>query len=396
MNIRKVLFICSVYKPNVGGIETVIEELSQYYKTKGIKTTVLTKRFPFDLKTIETINGVNVLRIIRPKSKTDYKKLAMWLNKHEDELRSDIIHVIGVRRPMPMIAMALARKWNIPYIINFAGGDMPDHDDNESISAWSEEDGTVVKPVKQADKLVSFSNSIVEISKKTIPEINNVKIIYSGLDLYRINKIKKINSGFEYIMTARRLVYDKGIDILIKSFADIKRDNRFKCLKLIIAGDGPERKNLEGLVSRLKIKDYVIFTGYLELDMVISYLKGCIAHVCPSRAEGGGTINFEAQASGCVSIGSNVGGIPEYINDQVTGIIFDSENIDDLKNKLITILINKKLRSKIIRNSRKNILKYSWNNIGEQYLNTYINTKIRAGFKPWSNKSKILWEGINI
>jgi len=48
-------------------------------------------------------------------------------------------------------------------------------------------------------------------------------------------------------------------------------------------------------------------------------MKGAVAHICPSRTEGGGIVNYEAEASGCLAIGSDAGGIPEYIQDGVTG-----------------------------------------------------------------------------
>lgn len=391
--IKKVLFVCSVYKPNVGGIETAIEELSQYYSSKGIKSTVLTKKFPFDLPEIEKIDGIEILRFKRPIIDDEYKKLLFWLKKNEDHIKSDIVHVIGVRRPMPLIGLLLARRWEVPFIINFSGGDVPDQNDAESLRIWKEENGTVVEPIKQADKLISFSKGINRLVKKSIPKLKQIDVIYAGIDLGRIKKAKTKELPFDYIITARRLLFDKGVDLLVDAFSLAK--SKINGVKLLIVGDRPERLNLEKQVKDFGLEEDVIFKGTVELDELFSYLKGAVAHVCPSRAEGGGTINFEAQATGCLAIGSSAGGIPEYIRDGVTGLIFKSGDKNDLSKKIIISVNNRKLRDRLTEQAMIEVEKYSWENIGEQYLKVYLSTRPDNKINPWSKLSRNLWSNFN-
>lgn len=392
--IKKILFVCSVYKPNVGGIETAIEELSQYYSSKGIKSTVLTKRFPFDLPEIEKEDGIEIFRFKRPIIDGEYKKLLFWLKKNEGHIKSDVVHVIGVRRPMPLVGLLLARRWNVPFVVNFSGGDIPDPNDEESLRIWNEENGTVIEPIKQADKLISFSKGINRLVKKSIPKLKKIDVIYAGIDLGRIKKAKTKNLPFDYIITARRLLFDKGVDLLVDAFSLAK--DKINGVKLVIVGDGPERLNIEKQVKNLGLEKDVVFKGTVGLDELFSYLKGAVAHICPSRAEGGGTINFEAQAAGCLAIGSSTGGIPEYIRNGVTGLIFKSGDKNDLSKKIIISVKNQNLRNKLIERAVVEIKRYSWENIGDQYLKTYSSIRPDNLINPWSKLSRNLWNDFNI
>lgn len=392
--IKKVLFVCSIYKPNIGGVETIIEELCDHYNKINIKTAVLTKRFPHGLTTKEKYKKTDVFRFDRPIKLADYIKVSKWLKSIDKEIKSDIVHLVGVRRPMPLFALLLARKWKVPFLANFVGGDLPDKKDTESIRVWKENNGTVVEPILQADRLLSFSKSINKTAFKTIKKLGNIRVVYAGLDLKRINKAKKMLLGYPYFVCVRRLVKDKGVDILIKAFDNVK--DRLGNTKLIVIGDGPEKQNLEKLVKVLNLQQKVTFLGQQQLDIVFSYLKGSIAHICPSRAEGGGIINFEAQAAKCLAIGSNAGGIPEYIIDRKTGLLFKSESVEDLSKKLLKS-IDACYRRKIIKNAYKNIKKYSWKNISKLYISEY-RASLRKNTKKivlWSQISDKMWHYIN-
>ena len=116
--IKKVLFVCSIYKPNVGGVETAVEELCSQYNSLGIETCVLTKKFPFDLPEYEKDNQTDIIRVKRPLTDTDYLELMKQLTS-DIRLKADVIHVMGIRRPLPFFALFLARYYNIPIVMNF-------------------------------------------------------------------------------------------------------------------------------------------------------------------------------------------------------------------------------------------------------------------------------------
>ena len=113
--VKKVLFVLSIYKPNMGGVETSVESYCREYNKRGIKTVVLTKQFPDSLANYAIYDNTSVFRIPKPDTDEEYRD---FFNKiiENDELHADIIHVVGVRRPLPLFALLLARKLHIPIV----------------------------------------------------------------------------------------------------------------------------------------------------------------------------------------------------------------------------------------------------------------------------------------
>ena len=393
---KKVLFICSVYKPNLGGVETTIEQLSKHYADKGVDSLVLTKRYPYQLSETEEIGKTQIYRMFRPKTDQDYLHSINFLKKHLINIKPDIVHIIGIRRPMPLYGLLLARYFQVPFLVTFAGGDLPRPKEPDFLRIWQEDKDKVINPILQADYLTTFSEFTKKQAFKSIPDIKNpIQVIYAGIDLLKIKQIPGLDSEQAYFFTARRLEKVKGIDILIKAFDQVNKKNNN--LKLIIAGDGPERESLKKLTFRLNLANNVVFLGKIKHEQVIAFMKGALAHICPSRAEGGGIVNFEAQAAGCLTIGSNAGGIPEYIKHNKTGIIFQSENINQLAKYLNWAAINNQKKKEIINTAAQEIRSFTWKTFSDKYFRLYHklikNIKANHEFRYWSKLTKSMnWE----
>ncbi len=394
--IKKVLLVCSVYKPNIGGVETAINDLSRLYKKRGVETAVLTKRYPLYTSEYELVNGISVWRMQRPKTRSEFLNVIDWLKKNNKFLKADIVHIMGIRRPLPLFALLLSRLWGVPFIVTFSGGDLPESKDHESMGLWEEGKDTVLDAVMQADWITSFSSYTKKLAQDIIPLLNKVDVIYSGVNLSEIRKVKKAKVNYKYSFSARRLVTSKGIDILIKAFDEARKELP-KNVKLLIAGTGPEEKNLKELVKSFNISKKVHFLGNVSHKNMCSYMKSAIAHICPSRAESGGTVNFESQASGCLPIGSDVGGIPEYIINGKTGYIFPSEDYNTLANLLVFSFKNANDRTRLTRNAKKYIKPFDIKSFAKKYIDGYNEVKKSTvkQFRPWSNLTAEMWEKIN-
>lgn len=396
-DIKKVLLVCSIYKPNIGGVETAINDLARLYKKMGIKTVILTKKYPLNTSEHEFINGIPVWRIQRPKTEKEFMQTIDWLKKHEGYLKSDVVHIMGIRRPLPIFSLLLSRLWNVPFVVTFSGGDIPEPKDLESLDLWKEGKEMVPNAILQADWLTAFSNYTKRLARNIIPLLTNVSVIYAGTNLSEIRKVKKAKIDYKYFFTARRLVPPKGIDILIKAF-DKARKELPEDVQLLIAGTGSEEKNLKQLVKSLNVSRNVHFLGNLSHKDMCSYMKSAIAHICPSIAESGGTVNFEAQASGCLAIGSDVGGIPEYIINGKTGYTFPSEDYNTLAGLLILSFTKIAERKRLIENAKIYIKKYDNHYFAKKYIAGYIKTKrrmIKNKFRPWSNLTSNMWKELN-
>ncbi len=119
----------------------------------------------------------------------------------------------------------------------------------------------------------------------------------------------------------------KGVDYLIDAFSGLADTDA----RLVIIGDGPERKNLEKMVEG---SENVVFLGHLDNSEVKKRLDKALVLVLPSLSEGLGLVLLEAMACGKPVIGSDVGGIPELIEDGKNGYIVKAKDSDALRDRL--------------------------------------------------------------
>ena len=389
---RRVLFICSLYHPHIGGIETMVTELSRFYRGQGIESVILTKKWPTTLTEEDYYKDTKIYRVLSARTETEFSNIIEWAKNNENKIKADIIHVIGVRRPLPLIGLLLSRHWNVPLISTIAGSEIPNTGDSETETVWNESK-EIMRPVLESSSIVTCVSKALENDLRGIvPNLNYIRTVYAGIDIEFINSVSCTETEKNYIVSLRRLTPSKGVDILIRAFKDIA--NEYPQIRLLIAGEGHEEENLKTLARNLNLDDKIKFIGTVSLTRAISLLKGAICTVVPSISEGGSLVNIEAQAASCPVVASRVGGIPEYVQDGVSGLLFESRNLKDLADKVKIIISNAPLRNKLIQGGVEHANKFSWDILGPQYLALYnemIDVKQIKSFQPWSRLTKRLW-----
>lgn len=139
------------------------------------------------------------------------------------------------------------------------------------------------------------------------------------------------------LVSAGRLVPEKGIDVLILAFAEVF--DEIPDVVLEVAGDGPQRPALEKLVERLGIEARVKFAGYLPPDSMPSFLAGASLAVLPSRVEEGlPRVLVEAGLAGCALVGTDLGGIKDIVEPDRTGVLVPPNNPGALAEALLRLL----------------------------------------------------------
>ena len=122
-----------------------------------------------------------------------------------------------------------------------------------------------------------------------------------------------------------RLSREKGLATLLRALADCP-DTRLK-----VAGEGPQRQELETLCRQLGLEDRVEFLGFLRGDPLRRLVAGCRAVVLPSEwYENGPYSVMEALAAGKPVLGSRIGGIPELVQEGQTGFTFEAGDPEEL------------------------------------------------------------------
>ena len=148
------------------------------------------------------------------------------------------------------------------------------------------------------------------------------------------------------------------MDVLIDAFYKLKQE--MPGLQLCIAGGGDMKGELEKQVEKLSLQDSVIFEGSVDNNKICSFLASLNFLVVPSRMDNLPTVVLEAFSTATPVIASNVGGIPDMVEDNINGLLFENENVDELYIKMKQLATGGELWSKLSRNARaKFVEKYS-------------------------------------
>jgi glycosyltransferase involved in cell wall biosynthesis len=221
--------------------------------------------------------------------------------------------------------------------------------------------------IKSADKVTAISKALVKIAGKFGRD--DVVLIPNGVQVssFKFQAAKEKIDG--RILFVGRLEKMKGIDILIKAFKKVSENNNEARLKIV--GDGSQRKSLENLTSDLEIKDKITFTGKLSPNEVYEEYGHAQIFCGLSRSEAFGNVFIEAQCAGCAVIGTSIGGIPDTVEQSVTGLLVKPDDVESAVEALERLLSDTDLRNKLSENGRKNAEKYDWANIAQQYAELY-------------------------
>lgn len=116
-----------------------------------------------------------------------------------------------------------------------------------------------------------------------------------------------------------------------------------KEVKVIIAGDGPDFEKLKVLISKYELSGYFILNGFMQNKDLLSLFNVVDLVVVPSISEGFGNVVIEALMQQALILAANTGGIPEIINDGQNGLLFKSNNIDSLVERINYVYENKEV-----------------------------------------------------
>jgi glycogen(starch) synthase len=144
-----------------------------------------------------------------------------------------------------------------------------------------------------------------------------------------------------------RLSREKNVAVLLEALAQLRGE-----ATLEIIGDGPLRRQLEGQAAALGLTERVNFHGQLPKSTLPLHYASADVLVVPSLSEPLGRIVLEGLASGTVVVGARVGGIPDHVDDGVTGFLFDPHDSAALAATLALLAADRQLVTDLQRNAR--------------------------------------------
>jgi len=374
---RNIAMVPSAFHPSLGGVEELVRQLALEQRRRGWNTSVAVNRWPRNLPAQETIDGIPVRRYsfrvggaggLRRRLAARVLFLpTVGALRHDLAAQSvNLLHIQCISCGASY-CLAAARALRIPLVVSLQGELTMDA--NGSFQKQAAARAMYRRVLAEAD-------FITACSKQTLHEAQDFfgadlahksRVVYNGVRLEEFTTAQPHIRAKPYILAIGRHVRQKGIDVLMRAFARANIDSH----DLVVAGEGPETGNLQALAGELGISSKVFFVGRASHDQAVSLFAGCSFFVLPSRHEPMGIVNLEAMAAGKAVLATAVGGVPELVIDQETGLLVPGENIEAMSAALTTLAQNTSLRQQMGAAGLQRVKLFSWQSLADQYEDVY-------------------------
>ena len=191
--------------------------------------------------------------------------------------------------------------------------------------------------LRSADWVTANSSQMLSHTRDLVPEIASCSsLIYNGLDVPDLAPAP-LEFGQPRLLCLGRVVDDKGFDVAVDAFPAVLA--RFPNVRMTIAGDGGARQKLEQQARNLGIDHALEFVGWVERDDIPALINESNVVVVPSRwEEAFGLVALEAAQMARPVVATRVGGLPEVVLHQETGLVVDKEDAAALADSIVFLL----------------------------------------------------------
>ncbi len=338
---------------DIGGVAAYIINLAHCLKQEGVDVVVASGGGELESKLSEY--GIRHFRLgIRTKSEFG---ISIWrslpkLNRHILEEGYDLVHA---QTRVAQVLACLSRKFTaVPYVSTCHGFFRSDRLGRKLFPCWG-------------SNVIAISKSVREhLTKDFNISPDKVTMIYNGIDVDRYSRFRVgekdeelarevgIEKSVFVIGTVGRLSPVKGHNFLIEAFASAV--SRQPAMRLLIIGEGPEKKSLAEQVRLSGLGDKVFFTGGKDkaLESFFSIMDVfCLASV----SEGLGFSLMEAMAAGRPCVASDIGGLSELIDNGENGLLVPARDPGALGGAILRLSGDENLRKRIAKKAREKALR---------------------------------------
>ena len=355
----KIALVCPASLPatQFGGILSLCVDIARESSNSGHDTTIFTtdldfannlKTFNKNLPRIETIENFKIKR-----SNVWFSIGLFYVNPgiYFDMLKDkyDVIHTVGVRSFQSYIAALVSKKRDTPLIISDQGGltTHPDLKDSGLIKRiFYKLQSPMIRFVIGQSKKIIVPN---EYEKKIFSELtdeNKIEIVENGINLEKmksnIDFKKKYAINHDYFLFLGRFHKVKGIDMLLKAMHLIKNHHLMSDVKLVIMGvDFGFEEEMMKMIKEMNLARVVkVIKNPPRKDVIAAYKESEFL-VLPSRWELSPLTPLEGFAFKKPTISTKAHGIPYTLDDGKNSILVESENFNELSDKIIELLNDK-------------------------------------------------------
>jgi len=406
---QRVLIFSLTYHPFVGGAEVAIKEITDRLGAEKYEFHMVTLRFDSALPRKEMVGNVLVHRIgfaVRGARVSDrampalvrfakllfpFTSLVKAIQLHAT-YRYDLIWAMMANHAGFGALFFKLTHPSIPYVLELQDG-------RAIVDMGARR--PILKPLwslyrlvyMRADAMKAISNFIAG-EVRSLGYRGRLEVIPNAVDVARFSApaseeaIVDIKNrygkriGDVFLFTASRLVLSRGVEDTIRALSFLPKN-----VKLLIAGDGEDKKKLERIATDARVQERVIFAGHVPHDELPLYYKVSDIFVRPSLIEGFGNSFVEAFAAGVPVVATEVGGIPDFLFDPeknpdrpATGLFCEVQNPESIARVVTRYMENPALVSEVVQHARALVKeKYDWSIISKSMQHKIFEPLMKRG-----------------
>ncbi|MCC6934552.1 MAG: glycosyltransferase family 4 protein [Candidatus Yanofskybacteria bacterium] len=356
---RRVLILSTEYLPRIGGSELAAHHIAQ--SLDGISWDLVTAAVPGS-PSIERIGAVTVYRVSSAPRFLLPLQLAWraWLLMRRAPY--DVMHAYQASYAggAGWLLKAVARV-RVPFLVTLQEGK------ELAQQSWFVR-FTRRCIVRRANGVTAISSYLAEYARRM--GCREVVVVPNGVDVAAMSGGSRVRNPDPTVLTVSRLVPKNNLEGVIRAF--VRVCETIPQARLLIVGDGPLRRGLEELSSALGARERIEFMGSVPHERLPVVYSVADVFVRPSRSEGLGNVFLEAMAAGIPVVASPVGGIPDIVEHERTGLLCDPNDPDDIARQIVRAMTDAHLREQIVSHaSALAAREYDWSVIARRMYAVY-------------------------
>lgn len=356
---------CVYFPPEVGGLESHVYYLCRALVGMGHEVDVVTSRSMTEAPPYEVMEGVRVWRTWIPGKHT-----LGWVSHAAGSVprsvalarEADVLHAQAFQSVPPLrlartaSGAPLVTTWHTSHFLRLA--ERP---------GWRR---VLASLVASGDHNLAASEEIARVAEGLAPG-HRVEALTNGVETDLFRRVEPAlpppEGGRRRLVVPRRLFHKNGVEHFVRAVPAIARSVD---VEAILVGDGPEREKLEALAAELGVADRIRFLGARPHAEIPGLLSSAELAVFPSLMEATSVAALECMACELPVAASDVGGLPEIVDDEVGGL-FRPADPDDLARVVVRLLDRDDLGELGARARRRVVERWSNERLARRHVEIY-------------------------
>jgi glycosyltransferase involved in cell wall biosynthesis len=364
----RVLLVGPVPPPD-GGMANQTAQLARLLRGEGAVVELVAVNAPYRPRWAGRLRGIRALFRLIPFLGRLWRAAG----------RADVMHVMASSGwswhlgAAPAVWVASWRR--LPVVLNYRGGGAAD---------FFRQAGFWVRPTLARCSAIIVPSAFLERVFRTFRF--EAEIVPNVVDLDRFKPAERPPGPGAarppHLIVARHLEPIYGIGTALRAFRILRE--RFPGARISIAGAGVERSSLDALAGELGIQDSVVFTGRLDNEQMAALYGRADLVLNPSLVDNMPISILEALASGVPVVSTNVGGIPDMVEDGVTAALVEAEDHEAMARAAIDLLSGTARRNAQIEAGLDHVRRFTWERVRADLLSAYERAVLRKSkrFSP--------------